>query len=221
MNSCSGPEWERIFRLLRERLGAEQLPSVSEIALRDRDPFRVLVSTIISLRTRDEVTTSASGRLFARAADAGSLADLPEEEIERLIHPAGFYRTKARTLREVSRILRDRFEGSVPADREELLSLPGVGRKTANLVLGLGFGVPAICVDTHVHRIANRTGWIRSRTPEETEMLLQDTLPRSLWIEANGLLVRFGQLVCTPLSPHCSGCPLSAGCPRNGVDRSR
>ena len=179
------------------------------------------MSTVISLRTKDQVTIDASSRLFARAPDAPALARLPEDEIARLIYPAGFYRTKAKNLRQIAHILVADYGGSVPSVEDALLALPGVGRKTANLVLGLGFGIPAICVDTHVHRIPNRLGMIETTTPEQTEEALKESLPEEYWIDVNGLLVAFGQRICTPVSPWCSTCPLSAVCRRVGVDRSR
>lgn len=188
---------------------------------RRRDPFRLLVACVISLRTKDEVTAQASARLFAVAATPQVLAMLPERRIAKLIFPAGFYNTKAKQIREIARRIAREPSGRVPAEREALLALPGVGRKTANLVLGLGFGVPAICVDTHVHRISNRLGLVRTKTPEETEHALERVLPERLWIEINDLLVTFGQNVCHPTSPRCSTCPLAGRCPRIGVTRSR
>jgi len=146
---------------------------------------------------------------------------LTEEEIQTLIYPVGFYRVKARNLKQIAYQLIDRFQGEVPADRQLLLSLPGVGRKTANLVLNLGFGIPAICVDTHVHRISNRLGWVRTRTPEQTEYALMEVLPQRYWIPINEVLVAYGQRVCTPQSPFCSTCPLERECPKVGVGRRR
>jgi endonuclease-3 len=188
---------------------------------RRRDPFRLLVACVISLRTKDEVTAQASARLFAVAATPKALGRLPERRIAKLIFPAGFYNTKARQIREIARRIAREHDGRVPADREALLDFPGVGRKTANLVLGLGFGIPAICVDTHVHRISNRLGLVRTKTPEETEHALEKVLPQGLWIEINDLLVTFGQNVCQPVSPWCSRCPLAVRCPRLGVGRHR
>jgi endonuclease III len=188
---------------------------------RRRDAFRLLVACVISLRTKDEVTAQASARLFAVAATPRTLAKLPERRIAKLIFPAGFYNTKATQIREIARRIAREQSGRVPADREALLALPGVGRKTANLVLGLGFGIPAICVDTHVHRISNRLGLVRTRNPEETEHALEKVLPERLWIEINDLLVTFGQNICHPTSPRCSICPLAARCPRIGVGRHR
>lgn len=188
---------------------------------KSRSPFRLLVACVISLRTKDEVTAEASGRLFAVAPDPEGLAQLDIEHIAKAIYPAGFYNTKARQLREIASILRDRYDGQVPADEGALLGLPGVGRKTANLVLGLGFGVPAICVDTHVHRISNRLGLVATTTPEQTERALNEVLPRDLWIPINDLLVTFGQNRCHPTSPRCTECPLDDLCPRLGVTRHR
>lgn len=188
---------------------------------RHRDPFRLLVACVISLRTKDAVTAAASARLFAVADTPAALAQLEEDRIARLIFPAGFYRTKARQLRAIARRLVADHGGAVPRRREDLLALPGVGRKTANLVLGLGFGIPAICVDTHVHRISNRLGLVATSTPEATERALEGVLPRGLWIDINDLLVTFGQHICHPTSPRCSLCPLARRCPRHGVSRSR
>ena len=197
------------------------LPAVSELAARRRDPFDVLVSTIISLRTKDEVTGPASRRLLARAPTIPELAALPAAEIAALIYPAGFYNTKARQLREVAAILVRDHDGTVPAARAALLRLPGVGRKTANLVLGLSFGIDAICVDTHVHRICNRLGWVDTSEPDATEMALARAMPKRFWIPINAIMVSFGQQVCTPQSPRCSVCPVHGLCARRGVERHR
>jgi len=186
-----------------------------------RDPFRLLVACVISLRTKDAVTAAASARLFAVAATPEAVAALPEPRLAELIFPAGFYNTKARQIRAIASLIVAGHGGRVPADREALLAFPGVGRKTANLVLGLGFGIPAICVDTHVHRISNRLGLVATRTPEQTEHALEQVLPPRLWIDINDLLVTFGQHVCHPTSPRCSTCPLASRCPRLGVTRSR
>jgi len=186
-----------------------------------RSPFRLLVACVISLRTKDEVTAEASRRLFAIAPDPSRLAELEVESIAKAIYPAGFYNTKARQLKDTGRILRDEYGGEVPAKEEALLGLPGVGRKTANLVLGLGFEIPAICVDTHVHRISNRLGMVDTKTPEQTERALNEVLPRDLWVPINDLLVTFGQNRCHPTSPRCTGCPLDDLCPRMGVSRHR
>ena len=188
---------------------------------RTRSPFRLLVACVISLRTKDEVTAESSRRLFEIAPDPQSLADLDTESIAKAIYPAGFYNTKAGQLNEIAHILTDQHGGDVPASEDALLALPGVGRKTANLVLGLGFGIPAICVDTHVHRISNRLGLVTTKTPEKTEKALNEVLPEDLWIPINDLLVTFGQNQCHPTSPRCSSCPLDDLCPRIGVTRFR
>jgi len=176
---------------------------------------------MISLRTKDEVTSRASDALLSAAPTPWALAALPAGRIARAIYPAGFYRTKAKHLREVAQILLGRHHGKVPPDMESLLALPGVGRKTANLVRNLGFGLPGICVDTHVHRISNRFGWVQTRSPEETELALMEILPRRYWIGVNELLVSYGQAVCTPLSPRCSICPARRWCMRAGVGKTR
>lgn len=216
-------DWDRIFRAITEEIGGDFAASVNRIADSDSrpDPFKVLLSTIISLRTRDEVTFAASERLFERAATAAAVRALGETRIAQLIYPAGFYRTKASRIVLICEILETRYGGSVPDSPEHLTALPGVGRKTANLVLGLGFGIPAICVDIHVHRISNRLGWVATRTPEQTERALAAIVPERFWIPMNEWLVGFGQRVCTPRSPRCGSCPLSDGCPRTGVDRTR
>ena len=216
----TGADLDWLARELTKVREAVRPTTLAEVERR-RDPFRLLVACVISLRTKDEVTAQASARLFAVAATPEALARLPQSRIAKLIFPAGFYNTKAKQIREISRRIARDHGDRVPADREALLALPGVGRKTANLVLGLGFGIPAICVDTHVHRISNRLGLVRTKNPEETEHALEKVLPRRLWIEINDLLVTFGQNVCQPVSPWCSTCPLAAHCPRTGVGRHR
>jgi endonuclease-3 len=215
------PPVARTLAAIRRSLGSAPLPSVSEIARRDRDPFRILISTLLSLRTKDEVTDAASARLFALASTPHALARLDTRTIAKAIYPVGFYRTKARTVRDVARRIDAEHGGRVPDSMDELLTFKGVGRKTAALVVSLGFGRPAICVDTHVHRISNRLGWVRSQTPAETEQALMETVPRRLWIGLNETLVGFGQRICTPLSPRCTRCPVRRGCPRIGVARHR
>jgi len=181
------------------------------------DPFRILVSCILSLRTKDEVTYPATERLFAKASDPAGMLKLTPSAIEKAIYPAGFYRTKAKQIRAISEILLSRHGGQVPDTIEELLELPGVGRKTANLTVTLGFGKPGICVDTHVHRIANRLGWVKTKAPDDTEASLRRTLPKRWWIPINETLVRHGQQVCKPISPVCSACPVVRACPKLGV----
>ena len=215
--------FDKVFSLFSEKLRSmgAPLPSVSIMAEKNNDPYRVLVSTIISLRTKDSVTLAASERLLSRYPDIDSLADADPEEIAELIKPAGFYRRKGEQLKKIAGILRDEHHSSIPPDMDTIMSLPGVGIKTASLVLNLGFGIDAICVDCHVHEIANRTGWVKTKTPEETEKALREILPQRFWIPLNELLVRYGQYVCTPVSPHCSECPLKEECRKEGVIRSR
>jgi endonuclease III len=186
-----------------------------------RDPFRILIGCLLSLRTRDETTGPAAARLFALADTPTAMLALPPRTIERAIFPVGFYRTKARVIHRVSRELVSRFGGAVPADLDALLTLHGVGRKTANLVVTFAFGLPGICVDTHVHRITNRLGFVHTPSPERTEWALRAKLPRRHWIALNDLLVAFGQNVCHPTSPRCSVCPVGDRCHRVGVTRAR
>jgi len=193
----------------------KKTPIVDLIAVQTKDPFKVLVATILSARTKDETTAAASARLFAKAATAAELDQLGEEEIAALIKPVGFFHSKAKYLKELPRAL-DKFAGQVPAEIDELISLPGVGRKTANLVRAVAFGLPAICVDTHVHRIMNIWGYVTTTTPLETEMALRHILPQRHWLTVNSLLVAFGQSLCKPVAPHCDECPL-ADCAKIGV----
>jgi len=185
------------------------------------DPFTTLISCLLSLRTKDETTRAASLRLFRLARAPARMLTLTPSTIERAIFPVGFYRTKARTILAVCRTLRDRYGGKVPDSLDELLTIKGVGRKTANLVVTLAFRQDGICVDTHVHRISNRWGYVRTTTPEQTEMALRRTLPRRYWQRYNDLLVTFGQHLCHPTSPWCSRCPLARVCHKVGVIHSR
>ncbi|MGH7318168.1 MAG: endonuclease III domain-containing protein [Candidatus Rokuibacteriota bacterium] len=211
----------RVIAILRRRASAWRPTAVSEVAAGRPDPFRVLIACLLSLRTQDTTTRPAAARLFALADTPEAMQRLPRRALERAIFPVGFYRTKARVIHGVCRDLLQRFRGRVPDDLDALLTLKGVGRKTANLVVTVGFGKPGICVDTHVHRISNRLGFVRTRNPAETELALRSTLPARFWLDYNDLLVAFGQNVCRPLSPQCSRCPVSALCPRVGVTRSR
>ncbi|MGH7907141.1 MAG: endonuclease III domain-containing protein [Candidatus Binataceae bacterium] len=196
-------------------------PVLTLVAAERGNPFLTLIGCILSLRTRDEMTALAAKRLFGRADSPAAILRLPSAELERLIYPVGFYRTKTRVIREISRTLIERFGGAVPDDIDLLLTLKGVGRKTANLVVTEAFGKPGICVDTHVHRISNRWGLVRTSAPEKTEIALRAGLPRRHWIEYNRILVAFGQTICNPASPRCSVCPIEARCPRIGVRQSR
>lgn len=211
----------RVIDLIAEVLQSEKLPIVSDLAEQKRDPFQILISTILSLRTKDEVTEVASRRLFARASTPHEMLKLTEDQIIDAIYPVGFYRNKTKTILHVSEELIEKHNGRVPDTMEELLSLKGVGRKTANLVITLGHQGSGICVDTHVHRISNRLGYVQTKTPEETEFALRDKLPHNFWTQYNTLMVAFGRTLCKPVSPLCSRCPVFEYCDRVGVTRNR
>lgn len=181
------------------------------------DPFKILVACILSLRTRDQAAAEASERLFALSPGSFSMARIDIRKIENAIFPVGFYRTKAKQIGKLSQQICEEFQGRVPDAIEALLALPGVGRKTANLVRTVGFKKPAICVDIHVHRVCNRLGYVSTENPDETEAALRQKLPRKYWITLNSLLVSFGQNQCTPISPWCSSCHIRPYCQRVGV----
>jgi endonuclease-3 len=209
------------LRILRREVLKWQEPAIGVIAKESRDPFRVLISCVLSLRTKDRTTAEASRRLFALASNPNALVNLSLSKIQAAIYPVGFYRTKSRQIQAMSRRILDVYEGRVPDSIDELLTLPGVGRKTANLVVTVGYAKPGICVDIHVHRINNRWDYIRTKTPDETEQALYQKLPAKYWITYNDLLVPFGQNICQPVSPYCSRCKLTKYCDRVGVTRSR
>lgn len=211
-----------IINTLRKGTKGMVQPAVTQIISEyGGNPFYVLVSCLLSLRTKDTVSLPASRRLLDLVKTPEDLLVLPREKLEKTVFPVGFYRQKARTLHEVAKRLINDFDSRVPNTEEELLSIKGVGRKTANLVLAEGFGIPALCVDTHVHRISNRLGLAKTSTPQQTEDQLKHLLPRKNWIEFNPLLVMWGQNICTPISPFCSRCPLAGRCPKIGVKKSR
>ena len=212
---------DAVVRTLKRAVRAWSPPAVAQVHAAAPAPFRVLVSCLLSLRTKDAVTEAAARRLFALADTSAAILGLSRRVIERTIYPVGFYRVKARTLHGVCRDLLARFAGRVPDTLEDLLTLKGVGRKTANLVVTVGYNKAGICVDTHVHRISNRWGYVRTKTPEETERALRAILPRRHWIIFNDLLVPFGQNCCKPISPLCSRCPVESHCPKVGVTRHR
>lgn len=214
-------EIHQAIAILAEAVKGWVTPAVTIVATKDHDPFKVLISCILSLRTRDQTTAEASMRLFGLADTPEKLSRLSSAEIEKAIYPVGFYHVKAQQILEISRQLTELHGGSVPDDLETLLKFKGVGRKTANLVLTLGYGKAGICVDIHVHRICNRWGYLSTRSPEQTEMALRKKLPPEYWIIINDLLVTFGQNQCTPVSPRCSSCPLYHLCDRVGVIKSR
>ena len=197
------------------------MPAVSKIALIDNSPYRILASTIISLRTRDNITWEASNNLFEIAPTIDKLYSVDEETVANAIKKCGFYLRKANQLKRIADIVIEDWNGEIPPSEEKLMSLPGVGIKTASLVLNLSFSMDAICVDCHVHQIANRLGWVKTDKPEETEKELKKILPRRYWIIINELFVMWGQNVCTPVSPKCSICPLVSTCPKIGEERTR
>ncbi|OGX19082.1 MAG: endonuclease III [Omnitrophica WOR_2 bacterium RBG_13_44_8b] len=210
----------KTIKLVRKQIKSFKIPSVTVVS-GQKDPYQVLISCILSLRTKDKTTVEASRRLFQVADNPYSMVKLLQRRLEKLIYPVGFYRNKSRTILGISaKIIKD-SSGRVPHTLEGLLALNGVGRKTANLVLGLGFNIPAICVDTHVHRISNRLGWVKTKKPEETEEALKKIIPRRLWIDLNTLLVTFGQNICLPVSPFCSKCHVYNFCKRVGVKKMR
>ena len=196
-------------------------PSVTLVGKRWKSPFLVLISCLLSLRTKDTTTLPASERLFTLAQTPQGMLKLTPQQIEKIIYPVGFYKTKARRILGICKDIIEKFNNQVPNDIDTLMTMKGVGRKTANLVLTEGFGIPAICVDTHVHRISNRLGYLKSKTPHETEFILRKKLPVAYWIEYNALLVTWGQNICKPLSPLCSKCSLKSFCARRGVTTSR
>src|SRR5688572_29220954 len=210
---------ERVLRTLAAKVSRLELPAVEKISeSQKKDPFQILISALLSARTQDATTLAASTRLFRKAATPEVMAKLRVSQIEKLIYPVSFYRNKAVFVKDASNAILSRFGGKVPETLEELITLPGVGRKTANLVMILAFKSPDnICVDIHVHRIANRLGWVRTRTPEETEQALYRTLDRQWWPIVNLYLVTWGQNVCRPVYPRCSGCPIVKLCARTGV----
>ena len=210
------------IKILRREIRQWQEPVVGVVARESaRDPFRILISCLLSLRTKDKTTSEASARLFALAHTPADLLTLSRRKIERSIYPVGFYRTKAKAIHAICRRLLNVYQGKVPQSIDELITLPGVGRKTANLVVTVGYQKPGICVDIHVHRITNRWGYVKTRTPEETEQALRVRLPKRYWITFNDLLVPYGQNLCQPVSPFCSRCKLIDICNRVGVVRSR
>lgn len=212
---------KEIVRILKKECKKLDVPIVTLIAQQKKDPFRILISTVLSARTKDETTAKASRQLFKVAPTLSKLLKLNQKQIEKLIYPVGFYKTKAKNLHKLARQLKTDYKGKVPQSIEELVKLAGVGRKTANLVMTLGFRKHAICVDTHVHKISNRLGYTKTKTPEQTEFALRKKLPKKYWIIYNDLLVAWGQSVCRPISPWCSKCAIRKYCNRIDVKKSR
>lgn len=211
----------RVIGILKKETGKWKPPIVTEVANKKKDPFRVLISCVLSLRTKDDTTRGAAMRLFELADNPGDMLKLKKETIEKAIYPVGFYRNKAENILGICRDLIDKFDSRTPDEIDELLELKGVGRKTANLVVTLGYNKPGICVDTHVHRISNRLGYIKTKNPEETENALRKKLPKRHWIIYNDLLVTHGQNICKPISPLCSKCPVLKYCDKIGVTKHR
>lgn len=211
----------QVITILREQVKAWTPALVDDKAKAEWGPYQILMATILSLRTKDTLTAQVAPRLFALADTPHKMVRFSPEEIQEVIYPVGFYRNKAKSIWAISQTLIDDYNGRVPDELDELLKLPGVGRKTANLVITAGFHKPGICVDIHVHRISNRWGYIQTKNPEQTEFALREKLPREYWLEYNGLLVSMGQNLCTPTSPWCSRCPVIEFCDRIGLTRSR
>ncbi len=215
-------EIHAVIRTVKREIARWPDPVVGVVARESgRDPFLVLISCLLSLRTKDKTTAEASARLFALASTPATMQHLSQSTVESAIYPVGFYRTKAKHIQQICTQLLDRYHGRVPDEIEELLTLPGVGRKTANLVVTVGYEKPGICVDIHVHRISNRWGYVETKTPDETEKALRAKLPRKYWITFNDLLVSYGQHLCQPVSPLCSQCKIADYCDRVGVTKSR
>ena len=211
---------DKIVLILKERYHNDT-SALMDVSNNAKDPFIVLISCILSLRTKDEVTAKATKRLFARASTPEEMLRLTKEEIEAAIYPVGFYHRKAEQILEICRVLIEQYDSRVPDELEELLKFKGVGRKTANIVITMGFNKLGVAVDTHVHRISNRLGLVTTKTPHQTEFALRELLPQKYWIILNDLLVMHGQNICTPISPKCSICPITECCKRVGVTRFR
>jgi len=214
-------EFIQIWPRLTKQVKSLHIPWLDQMSGEDRDPFKILISCILSLRTQDKTTEEASQRLFRLARTPQAISRLSAEKIQKAIYPVGFYRVKAQRIRELGKRIVEGYGGRVPDTIEELLQLKGVGRKTANLVVTLGYDQPGICVDTHVHRITNRWGLVKTKNPTQTEFVLREILPVPYWRKLNGYLVAFGQGICKPISPLCSRCKIRPFCARVGVGHSR
>lgn len=207
----------KVNSVLKKEYSKRRAPIVEFIQMQTQDPFKVLISTILSARTKDECTTEVCERLFKKVDNPRDLKKIPLKSLEKLIFPIGFFRTKAKHLKQLPAALDENFNGKIPDGIDDLCKLPGVGRKTANLVRAVAFGKPAVCVDVHVHRICNRLGLLKTSTPFETEMKLRQILPEKYWITWNAFLVSYGQTICRPVSPKCSECKIYKYCARIGV----
>jgi endonuclease-3 len=221
LDTMDNHDIDKVMLILSREFRKHRMPVVTMIALTKGSPFKVLISTLLSLRTKDQVTAHAAQRLFSIADTPKKISKLSEKEIEKMIYPVGFYKTKARNIRQICRQLCEDYGSRVPDDLDELLKFRGVGRKTANLVVSLGHNKEGICVDTHVHRISNRLGYVKTKNPTETEFALRKKLPKKFWRKYNDFLVSFGQHTCVPISPWCSRCPIAKFCPKIGVYKHR
>src|SRR3989339_446165 len=206
-----------IYNILKKETNNWKIPSIELIENQTHNPFKILLATILSARTKDEITTKAAKKLFTKVQDTKDLELIDKKELQNLIYPVGFYKTKTKYLKQIPKILKEKFNNIIPNTVEELTKLPGVGRKTANLVVAVAFKKPAICVDTHVHRIMNIWGYVKTKSPLETEMALRKKLPPKYWLTINSTLVAFGQGTCKPVAPHCDRCVILRYCPQIGV----
>lgn len=211
----------KIYSVLKKEVKKFKVPVVDLMHMQTKDPFKVLITTILSARTKDQTTLVCAKRLFGKVRSFSALGKLSQKQIEKLIYPVGFYKTKAKHLKQLPVVLKKEFGGKIPRNVDELVKLPGVGRKTANLVVTVAFQGKAVCVDTHVHKILNRLGYVKTKNPHQTELVLRKKLPKKYWGKINAFLVAFGQNTCTPVSPYCSKCPIRKYCNRIGVKKSR
>ena len=205
-------QFDQVYIILKEHFENNKMPVIDLMAIEEGAPYKILVGSILSTRTKDETTANACKKLFEKTDNLEKLDGLSQEEIEALIFPVGFYREKAKNLKQIPKIVNEKFDGNIPQTIDELLEFPGVGRKVANLVVAAAFKKPAICVDTHVHRIFNRFGYIKTKNPLETEMALRKTLPEKYWLGVNGYMVSYGQDICRPISPKCEVCKIAEFC---------
>lgn len=208
---------DQVMELLGQHFNRVQTPVVDLIQVQGGSPFKILVATILSARTKDETTSRVVAELFERISVPDDLDKISAEELDRIIFQVGFHNTKTKHLKELPKVLREKFGGEIPSEIDDLIQLPGVGRKTANLVRAVAFSLPAICVDVHVHRICNRWGYIKTKNPLETEMALRKKLPAQHWLDINSYVVAFGQSLCKPRKPDCDICPIFQYCKRIGV----
>ena len=201
-----------VYEILEENLKDYTIPLAEQIQIKTKKPFFVLIGTILSARTKDETTAKVCNKLFKKIKNFKDLEKIEIKKLEKLLYPVGFYKQKAEYLKKLPEVVYNNFNGNIPSEIEELIKLPGVGRKTANLVRSVAFNLPGICVDTHVHRIFNRIGFIKTENPLETEMVLRKKIPEDLWNKTNYLFVMFGQNICKPISPSCRNCPINKFC---------